>query len=163
GSGDGGEEHRPLGGEPGQRLLVPGDLLEGDPRLRRRGRVRVPYRVQVQGCGFGGAQVVVVHAAARGAAGILVFPGVGQLGAGRTQFGGNGGQRKAGAGDGAGGGDGQRQREPGTSADDVVRRVWLAGHPAGAQAACQKVACLDAAEQIQCQQVGTFGGDQAAE
>ena len=33
---DGGEQHRVLGGEPGQRLLVVGELLRGDPGLGRR-------------------------------------------------------------------------------------------------------------------------------
>ena len=82
---------------------------------------------------------------------------------GLAQLGREYGEWETPTGDDTGGGDDQGQWKPGAAVDDVVRRAGFAGHPVGADAKRQQVTCLGDGEGIQRDQVGGFGGDQAAE
>lgn len=83
---DGGEEHGPFGGEPGQRLPVVGEVLSGDAGLHRGEDHRmVAQRVEQVGRCVGGAQVVIEHAVLRRAALRTGVLGVCELGRVRLQ------------------------------------------------------------------------------
>ena len=79
---DGGEQHRTLGGEPGQRAVVARDVLRDDAGLRRRQGDRLPVHVLVhqQDGGVRGVQVVVEYPVHRRAPRVVAVPGPGLLG-----------------------------------------------------------------------------------
>jgi hypothetical protein len=86
-----------------------------------------------------------------------------QPAAGVGQFRGEGGEGEGGVVGGAGSGDGQGEGQPGAAVDDVADCSRLGGGAVPAEAVCQQVVRLGVGEQVDSQQVGAVGDDEAGQ